>query len=293
MNEIKITHNIKITQFLKITHSSGFFSCCTIKLEKILEYYRKYKKLPDIIDGSEQFRDYKIDDSKDITYVYFKKENDENIPYVKDIFTTSTNKEQQFSEYNKLNFNDLKPFITKYFSPSEKVETIISFFLNKYKIDFNNTCAIRYRGNDKAIETIQPSYQEMVQKAKYIKRNNTSMRFLVQTDELEFLNYFLSIVHNSFHIEEIPKMKKQNTSMQFIGDDKDKLRDTIFYIASLHIMSKCKYIITTSGNGEMWMVLYRGNSKGVFQYLQPKEFIYNVKNESYDPNKKYFWVDNN
>ena len=40
---------------IKITHSCGFFSCCSVRLEMIINYTNKNKKLPDIVDSSEQF----------------------------------------------------------------------------------------------------------------------------------------------------------------------------------------------------------------------------------------------
>lgn len=278
---------------LRVTHNAGFFSCCTIKLENILEYHRRYKKLPEVVDSSQQFNDYKIDKTKDITFDYFKKydEIDIDISYVKDVYVTPINKEQQFSEYNKLNFTDLKPFITKYFSPSDKIETQIKVLIEKYNIDTDKTCGIRYRGNDKILETIQPTYDDMVQKAVYIKKNNKDMRFLVQTDEKEFLDYFMSSISNSFHIEEAPKINKKLMSIQHINYNNKEFA-TMCYIASLHIISKCKYIITTSGNGEMWITLYRGNSNNIFQYLRPKQNSYGVNNNSYQAQPDYFWIDN-
>jgi hypothetical protein len=278
---------------LKITHNAGFFSCCSIKLEKILEYFNNNKVLPYIVDTSEQFAYYKDHaDCGDITYKYFSQIDNKIINYSKDINISSSNKEPQFSEYNKLNFNDLKPFIDKYFSLSNTIIRIIDIFIKKYNIDLDNTCGIMYRGNDKAKETIQPSYNDFILKALNIKQKNNTIRFLVQTDELEFLNEFSKYVSNSFHIEETPKIKKNQTSIQYILQPNQKFIRTASYIASLYIMSKCRYIITTSGNGEMWMVLYRGHSNGIYQYLRPKEYIYDVKNESYDPNQEYFWIDN-
>jgi len=53
---------------------------------------------------------------------------------------------------------------------------------------------------------------------------------------------------------------------------------------------KCKYIIHTSGNGELWITLWRGNSKNMLQYLNPKEYIHGVYNEFYNPNKTEFWI---
>ena len=55
-------------------------------------------------------------------------------------------------------------------------------------------------------------------------------------------------------------------------------------------MSKCKKIILTSGNISQFIAFYRNNSKNIHQYLSPKEYIYGVKNNSYDPNQQDFWL---
>ena len=44
---------------IKITHNSGFFSCCSVKLTKIIEFINSNKRLPDNVDSSEQFKLYK------------------------------------------------------------------------------------------------------------------------------------------------------------------------------------------------------------------------------------------
>ena len=38
----------------KITHNAGFFSCCSVKLTKIVEFINLNKKLPDSVDSSAQ-----------------------------------------------------------------------------------------------------------------------------------------------------------------------------------------------------------------------------------------------
>jgi len=64
------------------------------------------------------------------------------------------------------------------------------------------------------------------------------------------------------------------------------------YVAEIIILSRCKYLITTSGNGELWIRLFRGNNKGSLQWLSPKQYVYGIKNKDFDPNKKCFWIDN-
>ena len=62
---------------LKSTHNAGFFSCCSIKLQDMVSFINLNKKIPDIIDSSQQFEWYKNkndkDKDKDITYDYFEK----------------------------------------------------------------------------------------------------------------------------------------------------------------------------------------------------------------------------
>jgi hypothetical protein len=58
------------------------------------------------------------------------------------------------------------------------------------------------------------------------------------------------------------------------------------------VISRSRFVISTSGNGEMWVRLFRGHAQGTQQFLAPKESIYGVKNPSYDPSQKYFWLSN-
>src|SRR5208283_3187861 len=44
---------------LTVNHSCGIFSCYTIRLEAILDYYRTHKRVPAVIDCSQQFTKYK------------------------------------------------------------------------------------------------------------------------------------------------------------------------------------------------------------------------------------------
>jgi hypothetical protein len=68
---------------LDILHNAGFFSCCSVKLSEIIEYYNNDHVLPKIVSSKKQFAWYKNNDmmSSDITFVYFdeKKHNDETL----------------------------------------------------------------------------------------------------------------------------------------------------------------------------------------------------------------------
>jgi hypothetical protein len=51
-------------------------------------------------------------------------------------------------------------------------------------------------------------------------------------------------------------------------------------------------IILNSGNVGLWACLFRGNSKGVYQYLFPLEYICGKKNNSKYLTSEKVWFEN-
>lgn len=287
---------------LRISHNCGFFSCCYVRLDEILKYYNLHKKLPSKVDSTDQFKDYKPGDHSENIVPYFFVEDQKYLDSIDIVFTkplqiSSSHEEPQFSNYRLLNFDDMKPFLKKYFSLSNDVKNCITFLDNKYSlsdINYNNICAIFFRGNDKSKETNQPSYEEMIQKASTILTHNPNIKFLIQTDEREFLEAFLKCFpNNSFYFKEIPNTPKMYGSMQHILPPQYKIPCTQLFVAAIHIIARCKYVIHTSGNCELWIALTRGHANGLYQYLSPiKHFWWNQQlNPSYDPNKTNFWIE--
>lgn len=87
----------------------------------------------------------------------------------------------------------------------------------KYDIDYNNVCVLFYRGNDKIIETKLCKYDEYLKIATHIHKINPNIRFLLQSDETEFIEYFSTKLPNSFYFkEEIRHMKKCNNTVDKI-----------------------------------------------------------------------------
>lgn len=265
---------------LIVTHSSGFFSCTSVRLISIIDYFNRNKCLPLLIDSTKQYMFYR-EEGYNIEELFFKDfmkmENTEgDILYTKNIEF----RDYQFEDYNLINFKECRPFIDKYFSPSISVSKCIDFIRIKYNIYDNNTCSVMYRGLDKITETNLPDYDVFINKAHKILKMFPDIRFLVQTDEIEFLEKFTLSIPNSFHIEEIPKINKNNHgNIMFC---KNKIIPTLFYNAALHVMSKSRFIICTSGNGEFWISLFRGNADGIYQYCNPLGSIN-------DSNRNYFF----
>lgn len=252
---------------IKTTHNAGFFSCCSVKLLEIVNFINLNNKLPDIVDSSEQFCLYKqySDIKIDITYDYF--ENYNNIRDVNIIYPINYHWMHQFKNYSDLDYKCITPLIEKYFSPSVKINEIVSNMEKKYNIIYDNTLAVYYRGTDKNIETKLSPFDDFYYQIMVIINVNKNIKILIQTDTSQFIDYI-----NSKNLENIIIINENKTSYTNKGIHNEQSRNENYYdmlnfLSTVLIISKCKYIICSSGNCSIWMMLYRGNNKNVIQYL--------------------------
>lgn len=251
---------------LTIGHNAGFFSCCMVRLCEIVEFLNRNKILPDVVDSSQQFSWYKKDNSKDLTFEYFDDYNNYIIiPNVKTRFHWT----QQYANYSTINYDGVVPIFNKYFTPSYEIKDMIKNLEKKYDLDYENICVLFYRGNDKNRETLICSYEEYIPYAKKIKKENSNIKFLIQSDETEFITKMLeTFPDESFYMkDEIRHMSKSNITVDYITPKVELLHFSKLYLAITVTMSKCKTVICGSGNCSLAIMLYRGNSNNVYQNL--------------------------
>lgn len=179
-------------------------------------------KLPDKVDSSLQFSWYKINKFNDITFDYFENYDNSNIIEFNNLIDYYHG--HQYRDYSKLKYTDIYPFVEKYFSPSHEIRNIMTDLEKKYNINYNNICVLFYRGNDKITETPLCGYDEYVEKAKVIFNENPHIKFLIQSDETEFIEKMLSTFpDNSFYFkDEIRHMNKCNDTVD------RRMKDNIF-----------------------------------------------------------------
>jgi len=252
-------------------HNAGFFACCSQRLENIIDYYNNNKRLPENVDSSRQFQWYKNNSNDDVTYDYFEhydtpKNREINVPYTQNIIFNNV---QQFDNFQKLDFKNIIPIVNKYFSPQTNILDIISDLENRYNItDYENMCVLFYRGNDKITETTLSSYEEVIEKANIILSKNKNIKFLIQSDETNFIARMLNeFPNNSFFLNnDIRHVEKQNNSIDLMCKDSNYIFSKKFLAITI-IMSKCKYIIFGSGNCSLWILFYRNNADNIMQYL--------------------------
>jgi hypothetical protein len=275
---------------LVITHNYGFFSCCTIRLRKIIEFYNEHKTSP-IVDSSAQWGKYKDKDG-DVTHCFFKTTGIHNHHKSKPLSIVSCETEEQFSDYNLINYEDVAFFIQKYFTLSDDVIKFKQQFLRKYNINVKNTLAVIYRGNDKCIETQIPSHQEVIDKLTMMRKRHPKHKIIVQSDESELNDKILSKWPDIIMFNEIKTLShNDHMSVPDVVKQGEKTTQAQQFLAVLSIISECDKIILNSGNVALWVCLYRGHTKGVLQYLQPIPVIWGVPNQHYQKFENP-WIDN-
>jgi len=271
-------------------NSGGFFSNCNIMLSRIITYFNSYKKLPIEVITKNLFSIYKLNQEEDIYKLIFYTDATD-IEYKKEIKFNNEDYENQFSDYKLLNLNDTQPFFQKYFNLTPIILDNVDLLLNKYNIDLNdNICGVFYRGNDKVKETQKPEYNEFILKAKELLEKNNNLKFIVQTDEQEFLQAFLQEFPDAIFFHEVPAISSTNhTNVSRILKNEFKLNHVIDFVSIIYIFSKLKYLITTSGNCEIFITFYRNGSNNLFQYLNKNKYIHGSLNKEYIENNQQLW----
>jgi hypothetical protein len=221
------------------------------------------------VDSSTVFEVYKIDKQQDITFDYF--EHYDNVESNMLIGTTHIDYYQtyQYNNYHLLDYQRITPVVEKYFTPSRLIKYIIENIEQKYRLDYENTCVLFYRGNDKVIETQLCEYSDYVTYAYSILQKNPNIKFLIQSDETEFIEYFTILFpNNSFYFkDEIRHMTKRVDTVDKVFSHQNNMYSK-YYLAITIIMSRCEHVVCGSGNCSIWIMLYRGNSHNVYQYNQ-------------------------
>lgn len=249
---------------LKTTHNAGFFSCCSVKLNDIVIFVNKNGKFPDSVDSSEQYAWYKNDPKRDVTFDYF--EHYDNVTDVVTSGTISYRHNHQYKHYSDIDYKGLTPLIKKYFTPSAQVNGLISDIESKNNLNYENICVLFYRGNDKNKEIAKCEYEEYLTYSDKILEENPEVKFLIQSDETEFIEFMTKkYPNNSFYFkDDIRHMSKCSSTVDKVMKDKN-YEFSKKYLAITIIMSRCKYIICGTGNCDIWIMLYRGNNKNTFQ----------------------------
>lgn len=261
--------------FLKIDHglskTAGFFSNCSERLQDIINYLHYNYKLPYHIDDSSLFYMYKTDKSKSIVYDFFQFYRILSPKLIKRLDEVINIHSLQFTTYKTIDYFNINPYVTKYFSPSPKIIENVHYLLNEYSINPDNTIGIYYRGTDKCKETKLGGYKKYYDKLLEIQNINcdNELKILIQSDQAQFINYIKEKIDNKYLIIiSDNSVTYKNVGIHFQKNSHDNYKDIMYLLPTFLILSKCKYLLTSSCNCGMWMALFRKSSNNLHQYLE-------------------------
>jgi hypothetical protein len=267
---------------LYLTHANnaGFFSTCSVKLYKIIEFYINNNNIPSNIDGSQLFQLYNPNKNIDITYEFFKPSNNINLnitDYPRHISTNfnemiDPNNDDQYMNYKLIDFKNINPYIQKFFTPSDKIINTMNKLIAKYNINFNKSyCGVYYRGTDKIHETVLPNYDSFITKMNNIQNIDNNIIFIIQSDDQIFIDYIKSRFTNNIIFEE-NKGSTINNGIHHNNTKIENFNDILYMLPIMLILSRCKYIICNSSNCSKWITLYRGTGNNIIQYFNGNWF---------------------
>lgn len=253
-------------------HTAGFFSCLNLILFQIIDFLFLYKEIPSEIDCCQTFYWYKKNASDKLFYDFFNRNIDKSIDIEKMKISLPDIKEVdgniQFEEYKKLDLTYFYELIDIYFKPTNKILNIKNELIKKYELNFENTCVLFLRGNDKATECNIPDYYEYINEAKNILANNSNIRFLIQSDETEFIETMKKEFQNNiiFYDEIRHISKDKNKTVDNHGRTPEyNLKYIYYFYAIVLIMSECKHVVCNTGNICFWIALCRKHTKNFIQ----------------------------
>jgi hypothetical protein len=273
---------------LTISHDAGFFSCATVRLITIMDFFHHNGCLPDSVDSSALWSQYKSNEG-DVTNLFFREEM-KSVPITsasavlgyRNFSPHSGAKRRwlvgrrrkrrgpdvQYVDYKTLEFDQFNPFVKRYFTPSAHVLARAEMFEGEYRFKESSFCCVLYRGNDKATETTIAPYDAFIDMAGSVRARHPEIKFQVRTDETEFLEAFLEVYPDeTVSIEEVPHMRRHNSAVADHLEKSERAEFGVNFLASILCGSRCDHLITHTGNCGLWAVLFRGNASNVYQIL--------------------------
>ena len=158
--------------------------------------------------------------------------------------------------------------MSKFFSPTPSLLSLTNELVSKYQVDFENTCVLFLRGNDKNRECKTPSYDLYKKEATTILRENPSIQFLIQSDEKEFIDEMSKTFPNNIVFRDEIRIISKDIHRTVDNNGNTPSENNFYvknFIAIVLVMSRCRYVVCNTGNISLWVVLFRKSTQNVIQ----------------------------
>jgi hypothetical protein len=251
---------------LTVTHSQGFFSNCSVTLWALTKIYPSERFVGVNWPSQDNYRD-SDQAGENLFNLYFEPNTNADTRKLSHLPPVN-----HHGIYADMPFEHLNPYIQSYFAPSDIVRKKQNELIEKYKIDYEKTVGLVYRGTDKWTEvgTIPPRFYIM--EAERLVAKHPDLRILVQTDQEQVRNQCASYFgEHAFYIDEMP-VTSSLTGLHTMSQESRKISNFEFgvtLLAVFNLIANCRYVVSHTGNVGLWVYLYRGKAEGMCQ-LRPR-----------------------
>ncbi len=249
-------------------HNYGFFSCCCVLLWNIQEIQQIGLPLPSRMDFSQGFEPFKNDAQQaaqaDIYPLLFQPGEagtDTALPQLPRI--------NQHGVYRLLPYRRIAPFIERHFRPSARALDIQHRLVRRYNIDPAKTLAVVYRGTDKSTEVRLAPAEHYVALARRLLMLNPTHRLWIQTDEWAVRQAFRrAFGERCFYLHEMPVSSNGKVVHQLDEQalQMDRSEFGVLLVAVNSLLAQCDVVINHTGNMALWLCLFRGHGRNVWQF---------------------------
>lgn len=167
-------------------------------------------------------------------------------------------------DYSAIPFKDVLALVSLYFCLSPKVVKLSDAFVEKYGINLEETIGVHYRGTDKQTEIETPSLTEFISHTRQLMQEMANPKILLLTDEPTIVMGFEAAFPNA--VITINELVTPGGSLgAHILDSKEPEVQGQIFLAILSLVSKSNKVVTHTGNGALWEVLFRGSTDDLKQ----------------------------
>jgi len=255
------------------THTFGLFSNCSTSLADVIRLGRAgiTVRRIDFSRGMMQFKD---DTTKNVYPVFFAPADPIEPAEFKGGGDGTLHFDAQVDNhrpYKDLPLEALRIQAQRYFWPSPLILDVANDLREKAGVNLENTLAVYCRGTDKSQEVVLASTDDYISAIEAIDKSTATKRdLLVQTDQeqvLEAMTAHFGARVRSFSSIPTTRGNVGIHDLDFANELKlSRERFSIELIAAIFLISQCAQVVTTTSNVGLWISIYRGNAKNLYQF---------------------------
>jgi hypothetical protein len=245
-----------------LTHNAGLFSCLSVTLFELARFGGHVTAV-DAAHGLASYKDRSDDDLWKTLFLSARgriaSSDYESNPFSKQLW--------HHADYGRLDLGRAAPFLREYFSPGPLVEATVERLVRVHGITPGETIGLWYRGTDKSKEIDAVPIERFERSVRELLDREPTLRVLVQTDQKQVRDRLLcGFPRSAFFLDELPVTDGEQ-GLHKLGASVGA-EAAITLLAVNLLMSRCRWVVTHTGNIALWTMLMRGHTTNCIQLYQ-------------------------